>query len=254
MKIISYNLNGIRSAATKGMFEWLRSENPDIFHVQETKAQLEQVDLTPLREMGYQVYWHSALKKGYSGVASFVKQVPDREIIGIGIDEYDNEGRFIRLDYGNVSIINSYFPSGTTGDIRQVVKEAYLESVLSYLQSLLYEGREVIISGDFNICHKPIDINNPGNKNGVSGFLPQERAWMDRLVAAGFTDSFREYDQSPERYSWWSYRAGSRERNVGWRIDYHFVSNGIASKMTGASILPQVIHSDHCPVVLNINL
>lgn len=254
MKIISYNLNGIRSAQSKGMFEWLKDENPDIFHVQETKAQIDQIDLDPLREMGYSVHWHSAQKKGYSGVASFVKQAPDREVIGIGIGEYDSEGRFLRLDYGNLSVINSYFPSGTTGDIRQVVKESYLESVLAYLQALLAEGRDVIISGDFNICHKPIDINNPGNKNGVSGFLPHERAWMDRLVAAGFTDSFRQYDQSPERYSWWSYRAGSRERNVGWRIDYHFVSNGIASKMTGASILPQVVHSDHCPVVLTIDL
>lgn len=254
MKIISYNLNGIRSAASKGLFEWLQSENPDIFFVQETKAQIDQIDLDPLRLMGYHVAWHSAHKKGYSGVACFTKQLPDREHIGIGIDEFDSEGRFIRLDFGNLSVINSYFPSGTTGDIRQDVKESYLEAVLVYLQALLAEGRDVIISGDFNICHKAIDISNPGNKKGVSGFLPNEREWMDRLVASGFTDSFRHYDQSPEQYSWWSYRAASRERNVGWRIDYHFVSNSIAERMTGAGILSSVVHSDHCPVVLNIDL
>lgn len=254
MKIISYNLNGIRSAASKGLFEWLQSENPDMFFVQETKAQIDQIDLDPLRLMGYNVAWHSAQKKGYSGVACFTKQSPDREHIGIGIDEFDSEGRFIRLDFGNLSVINSYFPSGTTGDIRQEVKESYLEAVLVYLQDLLAEGRDIIISGDFNICHHPIDINNPANKKGVSGFLPNEREWMDRLVASGFTDSFRHFNQSPEQYSWWSYRAASRERNVGWRIDYHFVSNSIAERMTGAGILSSVVHSDHCPVVLNIDL
>jgi exodeoxyribonuclease III len=254
MKIISYNLNGIRSAQSKGLADWIAIEKPDILHVQETKAQRDQVDLTGIEAMGYKVFWHSAQKKGYSGVATFSKPDICRATEGIGVPEFDSEGRFLRLDIGKLSLINSYFPSGTTGDIRQNVKEAYLEAVLLYLANLKAEGREIIISGDFNICHKPIDISKPENKTGVSGFLPHERQWMDRLTDAGFVDSFRHYDQSPEKYSWWSFRAGSRQRNVGWRIDYNFVSSGIAAQMRSASILADVAHSDHCPVVLEIDI
>jgi len=254
MKIISYNVNGIRAASGKGLFEWIAQENPDIIHIQETKAQRDQIDLSPIENMGYSIHWHSAEKKGYSGVASFVKPAVDQEIIGIGIDTYDSEGRFLRLDIGNCTLINSYFPSGTTGSVRQEIKESYLEDVLIYVQKLLLEGREVILSGDYNICHKAIDINNPKNKNGISGFLPNEREWMDRLVNSGFTDTLRMFDQSSERYSWWTYRAGARARNVGWRIDYHFVSEHLVPKVTNANILTQVVHSDHCPVLLEINL
>lgn len=255
-KIISYNLNGIRAALKKDLLEWLKSENPDIFMIQESKAQRDQVEkeLEGFEELGYNVYWHHAQKKGYSGVATFSKEKADFEKIGIGKDEFDNEGRLIRTDFGDLTILNSYFPSGTTGDIRQDVKEAYLEEILVYLEELKKERKNIIVSGDFNICHKPIDINNPQRNKNTSGFLPNEREWMDRLLTSGFKDSFRMFCDEAEQYSWWTYRAGARARNKGWRIDYHMVSDSIADKVTNAYILQEVVHSDHCPVVVEIDL
>lgn len=250
----SYNLNGIRSALDKGLIAWLESTQPDIFMVQELKALQDQVPMEQFHALGYEVHWHSAQKKGYSGVAIFTKHKASFAQAGIGIEEFDAEGRLLRVDIGDITFVNSYFPSGTTGDIRQTVKEAYLEAAYLYVQKLLEQCPKLVVSGDFNICHKPIDINNPQRQTKTSGFLPNERAWMDRFEALGLVDSFRSYCSLPEQYSWWSYRAGSRQKNVGWRIDYHWVSKALAPQMLAAKIDPSAVHSDHCPVLVQFEI
>jgi len=251
-KIISYNLNGIRAAIGHGFIEWLTTENPDIICIQETKAEHSQVDTSAIEQLGYSIYWHAAEKKGYSGVAVFTKIKPKNVIKGIGIERFDSEGRFLLLEFDDFSLIDSYFPSGTTGDIRQTVKEDYLEHVLKFCNEYRKKQPNLIVSGDYNICHKPIDINHPERQQGVSGFLPQEREWVDRFIASGFIDSFRVYNQEADQYSWWSYRAGARPRNMGWRIDYNMVSTEMKSRLKDARILQSVVHSDHCPVVVVI--
>ena len=253
MKIVSYNLNGIRSAMSKGLLNWLRTENPDVFCIQESKAQPEQIDTLAMQELGYHSYIHSAEKKGYSGVCIFSKQVPDRVVAGMGIPAYDSEGRVLRADFGDITIVCVYIPSGTTGDARQAVKMQFLEDFLQWVTALRKERPNIVVCGDYNICHKPIDINHPERQVGVSGFLPEEREWMDRWEASGMVDSFRLFDTAPERYSWWSFRAGARARNIGWRIDYHWVSEPLRSRIADARILTDAVHSDHCPVSLVLN-
>lgn len=253
MKIISYNLNGIRSAASKGLFEWLETEQPDVFCIQESKAQPEQIDTLRMQELGYRSFIHSAEKKGYSGVAIFTRVEPDRVVVGMQNPKYDCEGRVIRADFGDITVVCVYIPSGTTGGIRQEFKMEFLEDFLVWIKRLREERPNVIICGDYNICHHPIDINHPERQVGVSGFLPEEREWMDRWQASGLVDSFRLFNQQPEQYSWWSYRFGARERNAGWRIDYHWASDTIKDRIQDATILSDVIHSDHCPVSLIIN-
>ena len=253
MKIVSYNLNGIRSAMSKGLLNWLQTENPDVFCIQESKAQPEQIDTLAMQELGYHSYIHSAEKKGYSGVCIFSKQVPDRVEAGMGIPAYDSEGRVLRADFGDITIVCVYIPSGTTGDARQAVKMQFLEDFLQWVTALRKERPNIVVCGDYNICHKPIDINHPERQVGVSGFLPEEREWMDRWEASGMVDSFRLFDTAPERYSWWSFRAGARARNIGWRIDYHWVSEPLRSRIADAKILTDAVHSDHCPVSLVLN-
>jgi exodeoxyribonuclease-3 len=253
-KIFSYNVNGIRAAINKGFVEWLKKSNPDIILIQETKAHQDQVETNLFEELGYHHFWFSAEKKGYSSVAVFSKTKPDKVETGIGIEKYDREGRTIRVDFGDTTIINSYFPSGTTGDIRQDFKMEYLADFQRYIDQLKKERPKIIVSGDFNICHKPSDINHPERHKNTSGFLPEEREWLDQFISSGFIDTFREFNKKPEQYSWWSYRAGSRAKNLGWRIDYHMISEVLRPQLKNASILQDVHHSDHCPVALEIEI
>lgn len=252
MKIISYNVNGIRAAIRKGFLEWLSDESPDIICLQETKAYPEQVPLHEIESLGYFTFWESAAKKGYSGVAIFTKISPLEVVKGMGIERYDQEGRVIRADYDGFSIMSVYMPSGTTGDIRQQFKMRWLSDFSSYIGELKEEKKHLIISGDFNICHQPIDIHDPVRNKKSSGFLPEERSWFSGFADSGFIDSFRYFNRNLQQYSWWSYRARSREKNLGWRIDYLMASVPMKDRLVSASILPEVIHSDHCPVVLEI--
>lgn len=252
-KIISYNVNGIRAALGKDFIGWLKQEDPDILLIQETKAQPEQIETHLFEELGYHCYWFSAEKKGYSGVGILTKEKPDKVVIGIDNPKYDIEGRAIRADFGDVSVFSTYHPSGTTGGPRQDYKMEWLAYFQEYIIELKKERPNLIIGGDYNICHKEIDISKPEKKKGVSGFLPEEREWVSQFIDNGFIDSFREFDLSPDKYSWWSYRAGSRGKNLGWRIDYHMVSESLRNQLKGASILADVIHSDHCPVVVEVD-
>lgn len=250
MKLISYNVNGIRAAMNKGFLDWLANESPEIIGLQEVKALETDLELRLFQDLGYQVYWYPAVKKGYSGVAILTKVAPKYVHYGMGISAYDNEGRMIRADFEGFSFISAYFPSGTTGEPRQDFKYAFLDDVYGYIQDLKREQPALILSGDYNICHKAIDIHNPISNKNTSGFLPDERAWMDKFVDLGFIDTFRAFNTNPGHYSWWSYRAGSREKNLGWRIDYHMASKEMENKLKSAVILQDVVHSDHCPIVL----
>lgn len=253
MKIISYNVNGIRAALKKDFAGWLKQERPDVICLQETKANKEQVEMDEIEALGYKCFWYSAQKKGYSGVAIYSLTEPDQVIYGMGIEKYDNEGRMIRADFGDLTIISSYFPSGTTGGPRQEFKEDYIKDMQIFIDNLKKERPNIVLSGDYNICHSDIDIHNPKKQQKTSGFLPHERQWVSDFIASGFIDSFRLFNPEPHRYSWWSYRAGSRPKNLGWRIDYHMVSEGLKSRIKSSNILEDIVHSDHCPIVVEID-
>ncbi|MDR3246841.1 MAG: exodeoxyribonuclease III [Prevotellaceae bacterium] len=252
MKLISLNLNGIRSAVNRGLIDFLKKENPDVVCFQEIKATPDQINTADFEELGYNCYWYSAFKKGYSGTALLTRTLPDFVSKGMGVDLFDSEGRVIRADFGDITLIVAYFPSGTTGEVRQSVKMDFLKDITVYLNKLKEDRPKIILTGDFNICHKPVDINNPSKHLKVSGFLPEERAWFDRFVASGWIDTFREFCNEPERYSWWSYRSGAKNKNLGWRIDYFLVTESLKSELKNADILDSIILSDHCPVMVEI--
>lgn len=253
LKIVSYNINGIRAALKKGLADWINDNNFDVILFQEIKADPSVIPYEIFDNLGYQHTWFSAQKKGYSGVGALYKKKPDNIVHGIGVEQFDQEGRLLRLDFGDLSIINSYFPSGSSGDARQSIKMEYLDVFYDYIQKLKNKREYIIASGDYNICHHAIDIHDPIRNKNSSGFLPEERAWMSKYFANGFTDSFRYFNHEPDQYSWWSYRAASRARNKGWRIDYHAISKSLEPHLKSASILSEVNHSDHCPILVEIN-
>ena len=252
MKIISYNVNGIRAALKKGFIDWLKSANPDVICLQEIKAQEDQLDLSVFEAVGYTYnYWFSAQKKGYSGVAILSKTQPNNVVFGTGIESMDFEGRNIRADFDGVSVMSLYLPSGTNL-ARLEHKLEYMDLFQDYINTLKKEVPNLVICGDYNICHEAIDIHDPVRNKNVSGFLPEERAWMTEFLNNGFVDAFREFNTEPHNYSWWSYRANSRANNKGWRLDYTLVAQPLQEKLKRAVILSEAVHSDHCPVLVEL--
>jgi len=252
LKILSYNVNGIRAALKKGFADWLKATDADVICLQETKALEEQVETSVLEKLGYQHYWFSAQKKGYSGVAIFSKIPPQKIVYGSGIDHMDYEGRIIRADFEKASVMSLYLPSGTNMD-RLDYKFKFMDDFQEYINDIKKEVPNLIICGDYNICHQAIDIHDPVRNKNVSGFLPKERAWLDGFMKTGFIDSFRLLNPEPHQYSWWSYRANARNNNKGWRIDYALVSTSLKNNISRSFLLPEAKHSDHCPVGLELN-
>lgn len=252
MKIISYNVNGIRAAISKGFVEWLGQANPDVICLQEIKASPDQFDTGVFEELGYKYnYWYPAVKKGYSGVAILSKIEPKNVVYGTGIDYMDIEGRNLRADFEDFSVMSLYLPSGTNL-LRLDHKLKFMADFQEYVNELKKEHPNLIICGDYNICHREIDIHDPIRLKNKSGFLPVEREWIDSFMKSGFIDSFRHFNSDPHQYSWWSYRAGARGNNKGWRIDYCLVSNPLEERLSRAVILPEAKHSDHCPVLVEL--
>lgn len=254
MKIISYNVNGIRSAMTKGFVQWLQSTSPDVLCLQEIKIAREDFDPKPFEALGYVTNIFPAEKKGYSGVAVFSKTKPDNVVEGTGNKDYDREGRNLRIDIGDISIMSAYFPSGTTGDERQGIKMQYLDFFFDYIQQLQKERNKLLVCGDYNICHREIDIHNPVSNKDTSGFKPEERAWMEKFFKSGFIDTFRHFNPQPHEYSWWSFRANARANNKGWRIDYIAATDNLKKQLLEARMYQDVKHSDHCPVYCKISI
>jgi exodeoxyribonuclease-3 len=250
MRIISYNVNGIRAAIKKGFIDWLATHPADIVCLQETKATSADIDLSLIEQLGYETYWFSAQKKGYSSVAIFSKIKPDLVVQGTGHPQSDAEGRVIRADFGDLTILNAYYPSGTSGDERQAYKYIWLDEFLDYVTELRKTRNKLIIVGDYNIAHREVDIHDPKGNKKSSGFLPEERAWMDKWIATGMIDTFRELNKEVTGgYSWWSQRFPSvRLENKGWRIDYIFVTETLGINLKEAAIFPHIKHSDHCPI------
>lgn len=253
-RILSYNVNGIRSAVNKGLLNFITEANPDVICFQEIKAMPDQFPVSEFHELGFSSFIFSAEKKGYSGVALLSKTEPDRIVAGMNFEKYDREGRVIQADFGDVSVIGAYFPSGTTGGVRQEFKIEFLADFHQYLNELRKTRNKLVISGDYNICRLWIDIHNPEKQQNTSGFLPEEREWFANFVEDGYVDSFREINREPHQYSWWSYRAGARQNNKGWRIDYHIVTSGLKDKIRDAGIYSQAVQSDHCPVWVDLDI
>lgn len=253
MKIISYNVNGIRAAITKGFLDWLQKANPDVICLQEIKATEDQIPTEAITAAGYPYqYYFPAQKKGYSGVAILSKIQPKNVVFGTGIDSMDVEGRNLRADFDDFSVMSLYLPSGTNIE-RLDHKFKYMDDFQQYINALKIEIPNLIIGGDYNICHEAIDIHDPIRNATVSGFLPEERRWLDGFMKSGFIDSFRHFNKEPHQYSWWSYRANARNNNKGWRIDYHLVSEPLRNRLKRAVILSEAKHSDHCPIVVEID-
>jgi exodeoxyribonuclease-3 len=253
MKLITYNVNGIRSAIGHGFFPWLQATQADVVCIQESKAQEHQISSMEFEMYGYKNYWFSAQKKGYSGVGILSKTAATKVSYGIGNEEFDSEGRAIRADFKDFSVLNVYMPSGAASYERHLYKKRWLAYFLAYIENLQKEIPNLIIVGDYNICHSEMDLFNPRANAQSSGFLPEERDWMDSFLKLGFIDSFRYFNEEPHHYTWWSYAQEARERNLGWRIDYICCAESLVSKLKKCSILNMAKHSDHCPVLLEIN-
>lgn len=255
MKIISYNVNGLRAALKKGFGSWLKEHPADVICIQEAKAQQSDIEKDLFAAMGYHDLWFCAQKKGYSGVTVFTKQLPDAVQCGTGHKVSDDEGRVIQLDYGPARIINAYFPSGTSGDVRQTYKMQWLAEFYTYLQELRQQHPNLILCGDFNIAHTEIDLHAPKQNKKSSGFLPEEREWMDNLFSNGWVDTFRHLNPGPDHYTWWSQRFPLlRQQNKGWRLDYISVTEPLKPYIKAAAVWPDVAHSDHCPVYVEMDL
>lgn len=253
MRIVSYNVNGIRAAIKKGLLDWITEDDADMYCFQELKANVEDIPTEEFERLGYHCEWFSAQKKGYSGVGIISRQEPNSVKKGMDLEKADFEGRTIQVDMHDFSLVNTYFPSGSSGDERQEYKMEFLGDYLNYAKEQKKEKKNLIIVGDYNICHRPIDIHDPVRNKNSSGFKPEEREWMDDFFDAGFIDSFRQVNPHPHQYSWWSYRANARANNKGWRIDYISLSDNLKDKISDAGILQNAMHSDHCPIFIELN-
>lgn len=254
IKLISWNVNGIRAAHRKGFIDWLIEEDGDIVSVQETKAHIDQLPRKLINIDGYTSYFSSAERKGYSGVGTYTKLKPNQVINGMGIKKFDIEGRLIRLDYDDFTLLNIYYPNGGSGEERLQYKLDFYDAFLDYANNLVEEGLNLVICGDVNTAHKPIDLARPKQNEETSGFLPVEREWLSKFLDNGYVDTFRAFNQDGENYTWWSYRTKARDRNVGWRLDYFFVNDEFKSHVTDSYILSDVLGSDHCPIALKIKV
>lgn len=254
LKLISFNVNGIRAVIKKGLLSWLSDSKPDILCLQETKAQVEQIPEEIKNLTGYHQYYVSAQKKGYSGVATLSRRKPENVQYGLGHERFDSEGRTLITDFGDFLLLNIYFPNGKASSERLDYKLDFYEELLLILSDLLSQGRKIILCGDVNTAHREIDLARPKENENTSGFLPREREWIDRLLDAGFVDSLRVFHPEEGQYSWWDYKTRARERNVGWRIDYFFVSENMKTQLKDAFILSDVEGSDHCPVGIEIEI
>ena len=252
MKIITYNVNGLRAALRKGFLEWTRAAEADILCLQEVKALPSELPISAFEDLGYSCYFATAEKRGYSGVAIFSRQPVLQVEVGCGLSAYDKEGRLLRIDLDNMSILSVYIPSGTSGEDRQAFKMQFLEDFITYITALRQRFPKILVSGDFNICHKPIDIHDPIRNKNSSGFLPEERAWLSAFIDSGFVDTFRYSCKEAQQYTWWSYLAHARARNLGWRIDYHMATQVLQPQLRRSQILRHALHSDHCPLLLEI--
>lgn len=252
MKILSWNVNGLRAVARKGFLQWLGHERPDILCLQETKAHVDQLEPELVHPAGYHAYFCSAEKKGYSGVATYSKEKPVSVHKGFGVERFDAEGRVLITDHGSFMLFNVYFPNGKRDQERLSFKLEFYEDILKHIETLRHKGKRLVICGDYNTAHKEIDLARPKENETISGFLPVERAWMDKLVSLGYVDTFRHYNTEPHQYTWWDLQTRARDRNVGWRIDYHFISDNLLPHVQSAWIMPDVMGSDHCPVGLEL--
>ena len=253
MKITSYNVNGIRSAIRKGLLEWIEDHDFDIICIQETKSRPDAAPTLLLESLGYHHFWHPAEKKGYSGVATFCKHEPSRVFEGLGIAKYDAEGRVLRTDFGELTLLNCYFPNGGSGPERQRFKMQFLDDFQHWVEQLLEDRPNIIAAGDFNIAHQSIDINSPQRNHSKSGFLPEEREWFSRWLESGFVDAFRHVHPQQTSYTWWRVTQYARKTNKGWRLDYQCVSDNLVPRIESVAHLQQAEHSDHCPVMLKLN-
>lgn len=252
MKIISWNINGYRAAWKKGVAEWLDTTRPDVLCVQETKAWKEQLSSEQINPVGYHGVFSEPERKGYSGVATFSLNQPELMSLGYQIDEFDREGRVLITEHNNVLLANIYFPNGKQNKVRLKYKMDFYDATLKYFSRLMDQGRKIIVVGDYNTAHKPIDLAHPKQNETISGFLPIEREWIDRWIDAGFIDVFRKFNNQPDQYTWWDMRTRARDRNIGWRIDYFFVSENMIDLVTDAWIMPDVVGSDHCPLGIEV--